>query len=249
MKRPHHSTVVAYLALFFAMTGTAAAATGGTFTLGRANTATRTTTLTDKATVPLSVVGSTGRAPLKVNSRVKVANLDADLVDGLDSTALQRRVGGGCAIGSFITAIASSGAVACDSPPTPPSAAASCPDGQAIQAFTASGRTCVAVSVGSSGPSTPSQGQSKGWVISDVQISQDASGDFQAVARLTNNNTSTQTATFKITVFSGTTIVGTMIESLSSVPPGQTFTGNFSSFDNFAAFDTWTFQTDTTFNG
>ena len=37
MKRPQHSTVVAYLALFVALGGTASAATGGTFLLGRSN--------------------------------------------------------------------------------------------------------------------------------------------------------------------------------------------------------------------
>ncbi len=34
--RPSHATVVAYIALFLALSGTAYAATGGTFILGRA---------------------------------------------------------------------------------------------------------------------------------------------------------------------------------------------------------------------
>ena len=37
MRRPSHATVVAYVALFVALGGTAAAATGGVFVLGRAN--------------------------------------------------------------------------------------------------------------------------------------------------------------------------------------------------------------------
>ena len=36
-KRPSHGVVVAYLALFVAMTGTATAATGGSFILGKGN--------------------------------------------------------------------------------------------------------------------------------------------------------------------------------------------------------------------
>lgn len=219
MRYPHHSTVAAYLALFLALGGTAAAATGGTFTLGRSNAATTTTTLTDTHSVPLVVKGSTGRAPLAVNSKVKVANLNADRLDGIDSPALQRRVG-------------------------------SCPDGSAIRAIAASGAvTCVGVSTGAAPPAAPSQGQSKGWTISDMSISQDSSGDFQAVARLTNDNAATQTATFTVTVFNAGAIVGTLHTTLNSVPAGATFTGDFVSSDTFTSFDSWTFQTDSAFNG
>ena len=38
----------------------------------------------------------TTRPPLAVNSHVKVANLNTDLLDGVDSAALQRRVTGHC---------------------------------------------------------------------------------------------------------------------------------------------------------
>ena len=44
--RPAHATVVAYVALFVAMSGTAVAATGGSFVLGRANTASKTAQFT-----------------------------------------------------------------------------------------------------------------------------------------------------------------------------------------------------------
>lgn len=70
--------------------GVAYAATGGTFVLGRANSATSTTSLSTSTTStnPLSLVAKSGYAPLKVNTTTKVANLNADLVDGLHSTSL-----------------------------------------------------------------------------------------------------------------------------------------------------------------
>jgi hypothetical protein len=73
--------------------GTAYAATGGTFVLGRANKATTLTTLTNTAGTPLSLVGKTGAAPLKVASSTKVANLNADKLDGLDSKTFLRATG------------------------------------------------------------------------------------------------------------------------------------------------------------
>jgi hypothetical protein len=93
--------------------GVAVAASDGELWLGRANTATRTTTLTDTAGVPLSLRTRKGSAPLAVNSRVKVSNLDADLLDGLDARALQRRVVGSCASGSFVIAVSGSGSLRC----------------------------------------------------------------------------------------------------------------------------------------
>jgi hypothetical protein len=92
--RPSHATVVAYLALVVAVGGgTAYAATGGTFVLGKANSATTTTALT-RTTVgaPLSLVAKAGSAPLAVNSTVKVTRLNADLLDGKDSTAFQPKI-------------------------------------------------------------------------------------------------------------------------------------------------------------
>lgn len=75
------------LALFVACTGTAVAASGGHLVLGRNNTASATTTLTDTSGTPLKIVGSTSAPPLSVNSPRKVKQLNSDLLDGLDSTA------------------------------------------------------------------------------------------------------------------------------------------------------------------
>jgi hypothetical protein len=85
-----HATVVAYLALFMAMGGTAAAATGGTFVLGKRNDADTVSTLSNSTGTPLLLRSPKGTAPLAVNRAVKVDHLNADLLDGLDSTGLLR---------------------------------------------------------------------------------------------------------------------------------------------------------------
>jgi hypothetical protein len=72
---------------------------GAIFNLGKTNTANSTTTLTGKATTRTLQVTNTGNgsalqlttkstvAPMKVNSSVVVANLNADLLDGQHSSA------------------------------------------------------------------------------------------------------------------------------------------------------------------
>ena len=45
----------------------------------------------------LSLVGGAGAPAFKVNSATKIGNLNADLLDGFDSAALQKRVTGTCA--------------------------------------------------------------------------------------------------------------------------------------------------------
>ncbi|HUR02514.1 MAG TPA: hypothetical protein VM347_08240 [Nonomuraea sp.] len=111
---PNHATVVAYVALSLALSGTAYAATGGTFVLGRSNAASSPTGLTSSAGTPLVLNAKTGYAPLAVNSTTKVNRLNADLLDGVDSAALQRRVSGTCAAGHAVRAIAANGTVTCD---------------------------------------------------------------------------------------------------------------------------------------
>jgi hypothetical protein len=74
--------------------GVATAANGGSLVLGADNTATRTTTLIDKESVPLSLVTGKSKAPLKVNSKHLVPNLNADLLDGKHRGALVTRGSG-----------------------------------------------------------------------------------------------------------------------------------------------------------
>ncbi|HET6167158.1 MAG TPA: hypothetical protein VFE07_10045, partial [Marmoricola sp.] len=68
--------------------GTAYAATGGKFILGKSNSAGKTSTLTNKHGTALSLNSKAGTPSLKVNRTTKVPNLNADLIDGLDSTKL-----------------------------------------------------------------------------------------------------------------------------------------------------------------
>ena len=116
LRRPAHSTVVAYVALVLAMGGTAVAATGGTFLLGKGNAAGRTTSLANHGTgaaLRLAAHNLT-TAPLSVGrNKSKIRNLNADYLDGLTSARLQRRVSGTCANGSAINAVRAGGRVAC----------------------------------------------------------------------------------------------------------------------------------------
>jgi hypothetical protein len=87
--RFRHGTAVAYLALFFSLSGVAVAATGNPLLLGRSNDAGRPTSLTNTGTGPaLRLSNGAGAPPLTVNGNTtKVAGLNADLLDGKDSTA------------------------------------------------------------------------------------------------------------------------------------------------------------------
>ena len=95
--------VVALLAVFLNLSGLAYAATGGSFILGKSNAAAATTALTgsSKTGAALSVTNATSglpaaafkvtsAAPFTVSSKTKVTNLNADLLDGLDSTAFEQ---------------------------------------------------------------------------------------------------------------------------------------------------------------
>ena len=99
--RPNHATVIAYLALFIALGGSAYAATGGNFILGHANSANATTSLsapiagkglqltntsTGTGATALGLSVASGHAPFTTNSGTKVTNLNADKLDGIDST-------------------------------------------------------------------------------------------------------------------------------------------------------------------
>ena len=114
LKKPAHATVIAYLALFFAMGGTAVAATGGTFILGKSNYATTTTNLSNSAGPALALYPKAGTAPIVTNSAIKVTNLNADRLDGYDQASFQRRVTGTCASGRYVRAVGATGAVTCE---------------------------------------------------------------------------------------------------------------------------------------
>lgn len=68
-------------------TGTAYAATGGDFRLGSGNVAHKPTALTNPKGTALIVRSGAGQPPLRVNRAVRVPLLNADRLDGHDSTA------------------------------------------------------------------------------------------------------------------------------------------------------------------
>jgi hypothetical protein len=92
---------------FIVLGGMSYAATGGNFILGNPNSASSTTSLTRTGTnagkglqvtntstttgaTALGLNVASGHAPFTVNSGTKVANLNADKLDGLDSTGFMR---------------------------------------------------------------------------------------------------------------------------------------------------------------
>jgi hypothetical protein len=124
-RRPSAALVVSMLALFAALSGWGYAATSN-FVLGKTNRAKKTTGIASSAKhAPALAVTNTGGGaagsftvkagvtPFTVSSSAKVVKLDADLLDGIDSSALQRRVEGTCAAGSAIRVITVAGGVTC----------------------------------------------------------------------------------------------------------------------------------------
>lgn len=73
--------------------GTAVAATGGNFILGRSNGATATTTLTNSAGTALVVNSKAGTPTLKVGNTVRIPSLNADMVDGVHAGSFARTAG------------------------------------------------------------------------------------------------------------------------------------------------------------
>ena len=78
------------------------AANGGSLLIGRSNSGTATTTLTNSAGIPMKFVAKPGYPPLTVNSTTTVPYLSADRLDGLSS-------------GSFALAAGQTGSVTGDS--------------------------------------------------------------------------------------------------------------------------------------
>jgi hypothetical protein len=73
--------------------GTAYAATGGKFILGKSNTAGKTTKLTNPNGSALALYSKSGTPSLKVNRTTKVPNLNSDRLDGLDQSSFARAAG------------------------------------------------------------------------------------------------------------------------------------------------------------
>jgi hypothetical protein len=91
------------LALTAGGLGIATAANGGSLVLGHHNTATKTTTLTDKHGTPLALVGKKTKPPLKVNSSKQVAHFNASLLGGLSAAQLNSGSAGQIPVATDLT--------------------------------------------------------------------------------------------------------------------------------------------------
>jgi hypothetical protein len=104
---PSPSLAISILALIVALSGAGYSATGGNFILGKSNNASSQTRLVttlngaafrvDNASTAASATGVTiatnaARPPLVVTSSAKVARLNADKLDGLDSTQFPNKL-------------------------------------------------------------------------------------------------------------------------------------------------------------
>lgn len=68
----------------------ASASNGHAWLLGRSNTETAATTVTNSKGTPLSLKARSGYAPLAVNSTKVVSRLNADLLDGVQASSMAR---------------------------------------------------------------------------------------------------------------------------------------------------------------
>ena len=73
--------------------GAAYAANGGALILGRANAASLPTYLRNSTGTALALTSSNGKPSLTVNGKAKVTNLNADSLDGVDSTSFSLKIG------------------------------------------------------------------------------------------------------------------------------------------------------------
>ena len=121
--RPSPAIVISLIALFFAMSGTAVAATGGSFILGKSNTATSVSALANTKGTALSLSSSATAAPLTVSNSVQVPHLNASevggvkaggLVHGAGSVSFGRLAQTGFGSAVFIAAPDSNVAATCD---------------------------------------------------------------------------------------------------------------------------------------
>jgi len=97
-------------------------------------------------------------------------------------------------------------------------------------------------------PVAPVDDGLKGWKVNGkVRILKGYGGDFSGTLRMTNKNDSIQSATFGVTLFSGTETVGTMVGLANEVNPGLTATVNLISTDPWVKFDRVEVQVNSSF--
>jgi hypothetical protein len=87
LHRPSAAIVISLVALFFAVSGTAVAATGGSFILGKPNTATTVTSLSNTKGTALGLSSTSTTPPMTVSNSVQVPKLNASELGGHPASA------------------------------------------------------------------------------------------------------------------------------------------------------------------
>ena len=93
LPRPSAPIVISLAALLLAMSGTAVAATGGDFLLGKSNTATSVSSLTNSKGTALSLTAGPTAPPLTVSNNALVPKLNASFVGNIPASGFVQ--GGG----------------------------------------------------------------------------------------------------------------------------------------------------------
>jgi hypothetical protein len=93
MRRPSPATAISVAALVIALSGTAYAATGGTFLLGRANEASAVSSLSDSTGTALRLLSKHGTPSLTVSNSIRVPRLNATYLGGLPAANFMQGTG------------------------------------------------------------------------------------------------------------------------------------------------------------
>ena len=122
---------VVSMVMLFTTAAFAGSGVGAIFTLGKANSVNATTQLggstngkqltvvntnTGANAAGIGIAVHSNKPPLVVNSATKVANLNADLLDGANSSAFQKRIASTCSNGAAISSVGANGTVGCVGP-------------------------------------------------------------------------------------------------------------------------------------
>ena len=100
---PSPALVISVLALVIAISGTAYATTGGTFLLGKANTATSLSSLSNAKGTALALSSGPNDAPLKVSNSVQVPKLNVSELGGIPAAGFMQGTGSADAGSAAIT--------------------------------------------------------------------------------------------------------------------------------------------------
>lgn len=181
IRRPSPAIAISLVALVFAMSGTAYAATGGTFILGRANKAARVSSLSNSKGTALRLSAKSGAPPLTVSNSVRIPKLNASQLDGIPASGFVTGTGTASSgkttlIGGGSTAIAT----------TPASALI----GQCNAGGGTGSDLFLTLGTGSSASWWNYNGVSNSPAgATTAQVTPESKSDFMVIAQVTNGNT------------------------------------------------------------